>query len=581
MPSSARPTTAPLALLLCAALALAGSACRPRTTHGDGGPGDGGTLPDGGTLCGNGVLDTGEQCDDGNTRYGDGCNATCQLEPGWACATPGDPCTEAPLCGDSFIESGEECDDGNTTGGTLYPDGGVDLDGGVVEDGCTSDCKVEPGWLCPDEGQPCHAALCGDGIVAGTEECDDGNSRSNDGCDSTCHLEPGYYCPTPGAACQHTVCGDRIVQGSEQCDDGNNDLGDGCTPTCILEPNCTNGVCQPVCGDGVILPNNASSGTPEECDDGNNRPGDGCSPTCQIERDYTCAYTTDVAPDSFVLLTVYRDQRRVDCTPPGHPDFNAEVASETGIVGPLYGPLGADLKPIYAKDTPGTPPGYNSATTHGSTNFFGWYHDIKPTGMEPHDDMANRTIVSQLVLPRQADGSYFFDNQYYFPLDGLGWNASNIVPSDLFEPLAAANDGKNHNFAFTSESRYWFQYKGDEVLTFRGDDDVWVFVNGKLALDLGGVHGPENGTVDLTNTTLAGNLGLFVGGIFEVVVWQAERHVVGSSYRLTLNNFEVKRSVCTSLCGDGIVEADQGEECDDGNNVSGDGCSATCFTEIN
>ena len=35
----------------------------------------------------------------------------------------------------------------------------------------------------------------------------------------------------------------------------------------------------------------------------------------------------------------------------------------------------------------------------------------------------------------------------------------------------------------------------------------------------------------------------------------------------------------TSLCGDGRVQADEGEQCDDGNRVSGDGCSDTCQIE--
>src|SRR5882762_10088329 len=35
---------------------------------------------DGGPLCGNGMIETGEQCDDDNTRPGDGCNGVCQRE---------------------------------------------------------------------------------------------------------------------------------------------------------------------------------------------------------------------------------------------------------------------------------------------------------------------------------------------------------------------------------------------------------------------------------------------------------------------------------------------------------------------
>ena len=41
-------------------------------------------------------------------------------------------------------------------------------------------------------------AICGDGIVDGTEQCDDGNTTSGDGCSATCTLEPGFACVTPG-----------------------------------------------------------------------------------------------------------------------------------------------------------------------------------------------------------------------------------------------------------------------------------------------------------------------------------------------------------------------------------------------
>ena len=66
-------------------------------------------------ACGDGVLDTGEQCDDGNTNSGDGCSATCTIE------------TAPAVCGDGVPAGTEQCDDGNTTSG----------------DGCSSTCKTE------------------------------------------------------------------------------------------------------------------------------------------------------------------------------------------------------------------------------------------------------------------------------------------------------------------------------------------------------------------------------------------------------------------------------------------------------
>jgi cysteine-rich repeat protein len=72
-------------------------------------------------CCGDGTVDPGEQCDDGNTVAGDGCDALCQTEGG------------AGVCGDGTVDPGEQCDDGNTTPG----------------DGCNALCQDEgDGFVC-------------------------------------------------------------------------------------------------------------------------------------------------------------------------------------------------------------------------------------------------------------------------------------------------------------------------------------------------------------------------------------------------------------------------------------------------
>ncbi len=38
------------------------------------------------TVCGDGSIDGTETCDDGATRAGDGCSASCQVETGWVCS---------------------------------------------------------------------------------------------------------------------------------------------------------------------------------------------------------------------------------------------------------------------------------------------------------------------------------------------------------------------------------------------------------------------------------------------------------------------------------------------------------------
>ena len=120
-------------------------------------------------VCGNGILSTVEACDDNNTRGGDGCDSLCRVEAGWSCVSSNaygeigglSICT--PVCGDGIrIVWREGCDDNNTRGG----------------DGCDASCDVERGYVCMggDLSTPdTCSAVCGDGLVVATEVCDDGN----------------------------------------------------------------------------------------------------------------------------------------------------------------------------------------------------------------------------------------------------------------------------------------------------------------------------------------------------------------------------------------------------------------------
>ena len=85
---------------------------------------------------------------------------------------------EKPYCGDNLVLD-EGCDDGNTASG----------------DGCSATCTIEPGFNCFGNPTKC-SEHCGNGVMTVSESCDDGNLQSGDGCSSNCRLEEGYACNT-------------------------------------------------------------------------------------------------------------------------------------------------------------------------------------------------------------------------------------------------------------------------------------------------------------------------------------------------------------------------------------------------
>jgi fibro-slime domain-containing protein len=103
------------------------------------------------------------------------------------------------------------------------------------------------------------------------------------------------------------------------------------------------------------------------------------------------------------------------------------------------------------------------------------------------------------------------------------------------------NEGNPHNYHMTFELHLKFRYHAGQVFTFKGDDDIWVFVDHKLALDLGGIHNEATGQVQL------GSRGLTEGQIYDLDFFWCERHVVGS-------NLRIETSLEVTSCGEPVVK---------------------------
>jgi len=230
----------------------------------------------------------------------------------------------------------------------------------------------------------------------------------------------------------------------------------------------------------------------------------------------------------------------------GHADLEQQPGAGYGhYVGSVADQLDSDLKPVFAgtgfrvntqatdasnrnrmpmsksyinartgdrSGSVGTSAG-GSLTT--SANFGQWFRDVPGVNM-------SKTVPITLV--RQAGTNiYSFNDRNdavysarggFFPID-----------NDLFGN--SRNQSKNFGFSFELDTTFAYARNAGQTFTFTGDDDVWVFIDGKLVVDIGGVHSAISQTIELDRLNW-----LQDGQRYSLKLFFAERHTTQSNVRI-------------------------------------------------
>ena len=165
----------------------------------------------------------------------------------------------------------------------------------------------------------------------------------------------------------------------------------------------------------------------------------------------------------------------------------------------------------------------------------------KDAGGKEYTNAVCRDI--DLVLDEEgfwlADISESHEDGGFFPIDDLEYlDSAKTVKNPKFDwddQLTAG--GKKHNYSFSMKVSAQFKYVKGQYFEFRGDDDVWVFINNRLVVDIGGCHSPIEGAVDLDT------LGLVEGAEYPFHIFFSERNATGSNFKMrTSINLQTQRT---------------------------------------
>ena len=154
-------------------------------------------------------------------------------------------------------------------------------------------------------------------------------------------------------------------------------------------------------------------------------------------------------------------------------------------------------------------------SSHTAEEFAQWYRDVPgvnlSTGLEI--TLYREPGTNKYVFDDKSD-DFFLSAGGFFPING-----------ELYGNYSST--GKNFHFTFELATEFTFQADSGQIFRFIGDDDVWVFIDGKLVIDLGGVHGALEQTIELDRLSW-----LVDGETYSLHFFFAERHTTQSNFRV-------------------------------------------------
>jgi fibro-slime domain-containing protein len=227
---------------------------------------------------------------------------------------------------------------------------------------------------------------------------------------------------------------------------------------------------------------------------------------------------------------------------------NTGSASSGLVKGMVQTNLGANGLPVYtgrdsgyqAGGINGQGKGIATGGPFGKSTPSNWFDSTLLRQAVPGIAIGHTCLELPLVKTPTDSGYYKYNNQSFFPLD-------TITDRRGYSLLTAA-DNQQHNFLFCLHGHAAFEYTPGLKFEFRGDDDVWVFINKKLSVDLGGTHSPESSYVDIDK------LHLVEGQVYPFDIFYCERQTNGSSILIRTSmdlqpSWQYKDTIVTGTAG--------------------------------